>query len=970
MRLHHFIAVSAASLLLLSGCQDMAMEGARIPADDKEGDTHPALAAAVLAGWQEVIVDQNSYSNPWGKGMGDVSGDGQPDLLFGDFGGQIYWYRSPDWKRFVLYPSNGGDDMALADIDGDGDLDVISNGGTIVWYENPTAAGGDPTATWTPHVIARYQSHDLLVGDINRDGKPDVGIREESGPTRLFLQGSGGVWTQIDLTAADNGVGSYLADMNKDGRLDVVENGYWLEQPASLPGGSWARHNFAPWIAECAVEVADINRDGRPDVFLSSAYTQFQMSWFECPPDPASGNWVQHIVGSQTGYVHRFHLVDMDRDGNLDVVFAEQQQSPTRRVGYYSNGGSGASWTLNVISTTASHNIMVGDVGADGDLDIFGINWSPNGDSRPRLWIQSGGGTPTPPPAPASLSAAAGNGSASLTWPASSGATSYVLYYRAGTTVDKASGTRLANATSPYTLPGLTNGTTYAFAVAAANASGESSLSPTATATPVAPQVPPPAPASLSAAAGNGSASLTWPASSGATSYVLYYRAGTAVDKASGTRLANATSPHTLPGLTNGTTYAFAVAAANGAGESDLSPTATATPVAPPVPPPAPASLSAAAGNGSATLTWPASSGASSYILYYRAGTTVDKQTGTRLANVTSPYALANLVNGTTYAFAVAAANASGESALSPTATATPVSSQGQAPYRGVFSIPGLFEAENYDLGGEGVAYHDSDAANQGGQYRSEGVDIFNASDGGFGYAVGSFAPGDWTEYTTNVQQPGPYGLEVRVASTAANQRLRFEWNGADITGPMLAPNTGGQDRWGTYNQEVVLPAGGAGVLRLAGVQAGNARIEYFRFVWLGQGMASAPPAGFQATVEAENASLSGAVKANTFTGYTGSGYVDFQNASGDYVDAMITVPVTTVYTLEYRYANGGAADCPLEISSNSTLAYAGLGFPPTGGWTNWSTTSVRIFLRAGDNHIRARAIGSNGANLDWVSLR
>jgi hypothetical protein len=442
------------------------------------------------------------------------------------------------------------------------------------------------------------------------------------------------------------------------------------------------------------------------------------------------------------------------------------------------------------------------------------------------------------------------------------------------------------------------------------------------------------------------------------------------VDKASGTRLANATSPYTLPGLTNGTTYAFAVAAANASGESSLSPTATATPVAPQVPPPAPASLSAAAGNGSATLTWPASSGAGSYILYYRAGTTVNKQTGTRLANVTSPYALANLVNGTTYAFAVAAANASGESALSPTATATPVSSQGQAPYRGVFSIPGLFEAENYDLGGEGVAYHDSDAANQGGQYRSEGVDIFNASDGGFGYAVGSFAPGDWTEYTTNVQQPGPYGLEVRVASTAANQRLRFEWNGADITGPMLAPNTGGQDRWGTYNQEVVLPAGGAGVLRLAGVQAGNARIEYFRFVWLGQGMASAPPAGFQATVEAENASLSGAVKANTFTGYTGSGYVDFQNASGDYVDAMITVPVTTVYTLEYRYANGGAADCPLEISSNSTLAYAGLGFPPTGGWTNWSTTSVRIFLRAGDNHIRARAIGSNGANLDWVSLR
>ena len=73
--------------------------------------------------------------------------------------------------------------------------------------------------------------------------------------------------------------------------------------------------------------------------------------------------------------MHTFKLADMDGDGQLDIVFAEMQQSTRKRVGFFRNGGSGASWTLQVLSEAGSHNIRVGDLGADGDLDIVGANW-------------------------------------------------------------------------------------------------------------------------------------------------------------------------------------------------------------------------------------------------------------------------------------------------------------------------------------------------------------------------------------------------------------------------------------------------------------------------------------------------------------------------------------------------------------------------------------------------------------------
>ena len=90
--------------------------------------------------------------------------------------------------------------------------------------------------------------------------------------------------------------------------------------------------------------------------------------------------------------------------------------------------------------------------------------------------------------------------------------------------------------------------------------------------------------------------------------------------------------------------------------------------------------------------------------------------------------------------------------------TAAP--SGGQASYR-PFTVPCRVEAEDYDTGGEGVAYHDTTAGNSGGAYRTDDVDVDPSTVRHVGYV----ATGEWIEYTVNVTTAGTYPTSFRVGS-------------------------------------------------------------------------------------------------------------------------------------------------------------------------------------------------------------
>ncbi len=285
----------------------------------------------------------------------------------------------------------------------------------------------------------------------------------------------------------------------------------------------------------------------------------------------------------------------------------------------------------------------------------------------------SGGGEgPTPPASPTGVSAAAGDGRVTVSWTASPGADSYNLYWSASASVSKASGTKVAGATSGGAITALANGTPYWFVVTAVNAGGESAdSSPAASATPLPPIAA--APTGVTAEAGDGQVTLTWTASSGADSYDVYWSTSAGVSKGTGTKVAGATSGAVIDGLVNGTPHWFVVIAVNLGGESaESSPAASATPL-PPIPA-APSAVAAVAGDGEVTVTWAASSRADSYNLYWSTSASVSKATGIPVTGATSGVAVTGLVNGTTYHFVVTAVNLAGESADStPVASATPL---------------------------------------------------------------------------------------------------------------------------------------------------------------------------------------------------------------------------------------------------------------------------------------------------------
>ena len=184
-----------------------------------------------------------------------------------------------------------------------------------------------------------------------------------------------------------------------------------------------------------------------------------------------------------------------------------------------------------------------------------------------------GGGGVTVPLAPTGLAATAGNAQVSLTWNVSSGATSY--YVKRSTTSGGPYTQVGAPTATNYTDTGLTNGTPYFYVVSAVNSAGESANSSEVSATP---NAPPAAPTGLTASAGNAQVSLTWNASTRATSY--HVKRSTTTGGPYTQVGAPTATDYTDTGLTNGTPYFYVVSAVNSGGESANSTEASATPVA------------------------------------------------------------------------------------------------------------------------------------------------------------------------------------------------------------------------------------------------------------------------------------------------------------------------------------------------------------------------------------------------------
>ncbi len=138
--------------------------------------------------------------------------------------------------------------------------------------------------------------------------------------------------------------------------------------------------------------------------------------------------------------------------------------------------------------------------------------------------------------------------------------------------------------------------------------------------------------------------------------------------------------------------------------------------------------------------------------------------------------------------------------------------------------------------------------------------------------------------------------------------------------------------------------------------------------------LALAPAAQQTATAastdyQAEDATISQGVVESNHAGYTGTGFVNYDNLVGSYVEWTVTAPAGPA-DVTLRYANGTTAARPMDFTVNGVAGAVGITFPGTGDWTSWQTKTVRLTLAAGTNKIRARATTADGGpNADKLTV-
>jgi hypothetical protein len=232
---------------------------------------------------------------------------------------------------------------------------------------------------------------------------------------------------------------------------------------------------------------------------------------------------------------------------------------------------------------------------------------------------------------------------------------------------------------------------------------------------------------------------------------------------------------------------------------------------------------------------------------------------------------------------------------------------------------------------------------------------------------------GEYVEWRVDAPAAGKYLLTWRYGNgDNADRPLSLKVNGTNASAKVLMPPISGWANWRRSSVQVVNLRSGTNTVRLTTTSKSGANIDHLS-------VATPPARSFSAKApaatkrlpnavkvyQAEAATRSGAVVATNSAGYTGSGFVDYKNAAGEYVEWKVSVPAAGKYTVSWRYANGGSTSRPLALKVNGTNAAQPVLMPKTGGFGTWKWTGREVTLKAGTNAVRLTSTGLSGANVD-----
>ncbi len=341
----------------------------------------------------------------------DLDGDGHVELFFGGHSG-LLWYRPDTRERGVIAAGNEYTvGFALEDVDGDGRLEIVTSEGHyaahdwwITWYK-PGPTLRDPWQRFVIDPACHGLAHDLIFADLDGDGRREMVANAVFCPVNGAFAYRPGLdlrepWQRQTLGAGIHAEGLAAADLDGDGRLEVINGPDYYSQPAAGPfAGEWQRTTYAPDMREMGrVLVCDIAGHGHPDIVLAeSEYRDGKLSWFENRlGDPSDTSWVEHEIEGGLVFAHSLDPWPARHQGEFGFFLAEMEEGGWHqpynydaRLLRYATSDHGRTWQRELLSQgLGAHQALVVDVDQDGEPEIaakaFSYPWAHIWKKRPQ----------------------------------------------------------------------------------------------------------------------------------------------------------------------------------------------------------------------------------------------------------------------------------------------------------------------------------------------------------------------------------------------------------------------------------------------------------------------------------------------------------------------------------------------------------------------------------------------------------
>ncbi|MEE9445089.1 MAG: VCBS repeat-containing protein [Cocleimonas sp.] len=340
----------------------------------------------------------------------DINGDGKNDFVIADRSTlpSIVWFEriNKGWDRHIidnnpLEIEAGGD---FYDIDGDGDLDISFGGdystNKIWWWENPSPHFNAP---WIRRIIKNDGSnmhHDQQFGDFDGDGKTEL-IFWNQKEKKLFLADipenpkTSSSWSKKSIFTASSKKfeGIAKADINEDGKLDIVAAGRWFKHNGD---NTFKTNIIDDSMSFTRAAAGQLIKGGWAETVFVCGDCDGPLKMYVYK----KGDWSEKILIDNVIHGHSLQLTDMNNDSNLDIFVAEMRhdgKNPEASIKILYGDGKGAFEIQEIGKGMGNHESRVADLDGDGDIDILSkpYNWET---PRIDIWLnQSKSGSTTLP---------------------------------------------------------------------------------------------------------------------------------------------------------------------------------------------------------------------------------------------------------------------------------------------------------------------------------------------------------------------------------------------------------------------------------------------------------------------------------------------------------------------------------------------------------------------------------------------